>query len=450
MDYQLYTSQAEKTTCADHACSILNDQERLCQLARQTKYQQRSTGKITPRVLVDTMMEAAVTGAVSHRQLAVLCGMQCADTVAKQSVWDRLDSEAVKFLGAVLCQQLHVDKVPEAWHGTVQRILVGDSTTVSLHPDLHDDFPGSSNQCSKRQACVRIQTVADLLGGEFLQFGISGFTRNDQAASLDIIKVVEPGDLVLRDLGYFTLESLESIARKNAFFLSRLRYKTSVLGQNGDKIDLVKCFRSAARKNQSKVTLEILLGARKKLPANLVAFRLAPEVAAERRRKARADRDKRLNHDPAYYELLGWSILVTNLPQSLIEQTDLAALYGLRWRIENIFKAWKGGLNPGALSKHRTNPWHLRCLLLGQMLVLSKLGLKGWLSIATPSTTHSADPGMQTAPSLFKILDILLLSGDLRSAKPPSELLHRQLLYHGRYDRRQRPNLPQCVARFLA
>jgi hypothetical protein len=52
---------------------------------------------------------------------------------------------------------------------------------------------------------------------------LSGFTRNDQAAAADILTVTRPGDLILRDLGYFALPVLAAIEAKGAFFLFPLQ-----------------------------------------------------------------------------------------------------------------------------------------------------------------------------------------------------------------------------------
>lgn len=445
MDYQIYTSSADSRTAADNTCSSLTNSERLCQLAKQTKFQQRNRGKITPEIFVDTITEAAFKQAVSFRQLAVLGGCQADDTLAKQSVWERVNSRAANFLGAVLCDRMIGDKIdlPEGVATVANRILIHDSTTVKLHPSLHGEFPGASNQSGTAQACARIQVTADLLAGEFLQFGLSGFTRNDQAASKDILSTINAGDLILRDLGYFALKSFEAIDHVNAFFLSRLRHGTALFDEHGERINLLKELRRAADRGASRVILEAAMGCATKLPVRVVAIRLPSQVANERRRKARADRDKRISHDDAYYELLGWTILVTNLPQRSVAEIDLAELYGLRWRIENIFKAWKGGIQPGRLSAHRSNPWHLRCLLLGQMLALADLSRIGIFSICGDDPSGGTDPilGHPTI-SLFKALDTILLCGQSKNLPDLQRDIHRQISYHGRYEKRKRTPLP--------
>ena len=71
----------------------------------------------------------------------------------------------------------------------------------------------------------------------------------------------------------------------------------------------------------------------------ILPFSLAQ--ANKRRRKAKLDRDKRLNHSKEYYELLGYSIFITNIPQSMCSAKEIQEFYGLRWQIEIIFKSWK-------------------------------------------------------------------------------------------------------------
>ena len=66
----------------------------------------------------------------------------------------------------------------------------------------------------------------------------------------------------------------------------------------------------------------------------LIAVPLPQTLADERRRRARTDRDKRLNHSEDYYALLSWTLLLTNLPAASLPVEQMLALYALRWRID--------------------------------------------------------------------------------------------------------------------
>ena len=85
----------------------------------------------------------------------------------------------------------------------------------------------------------------------------------------------------------------------------------------------------------------VLVGRAKKIKMRLVILPIPSEQAEERRRKAKRDRDKRLNHSKEYYELLGYAIFITNIPQSICSSREIQKIYRLRWQIEIIFKSWK-------------------------------------------------------------------------------------------------------------
>jgi hypothetical protein len=71
-------------------------------------------------------------------------------------------------------------------------------------------YPGNKNRTGKNFSVFKIQAIYDLLAERFVAFSTSGFTRNDQRASADILDLARKGDLVLRDLGYFVLSVLNN------------------------------------------------------------------------------------------------------------------------------------------------------------------------------------------------------------------------------------------------
>lgn len=83
------------------------------------------------------------------------------------------------------------------------------------------------------------------------------------------------------------------------------------------------------------------MGRKKKLPVRIVALRIPPDVAQERKTKERNNRDKRKKHSDDYMSTLDWSILITNMDKKQLPVGQAMRIYGLRWRIETIFKVWK-------------------------------------------------------------------------------------------------------------
>lgn len=175
-----------------------------------------------------------------------------------------------------------------------RRVLLQDSTAIALPPELIADFPGPRNKFGQH-ACAKIQAVIDLLHERYCAFELSPYTKNDQAAAHDIFTIAGAGDLVIRDLGYFVLAALKQMQAKGIYFLSRFRPGMAICEADGQTpLHLLKALRHVAALDQMAC-----IGAKGKVPVRLIAQPVSPEVAVARRRKARADRDRRKNHDAA-------------------------------------------------------------------------------------------------------------------------------------------------------
>ena len=77
----------------------------------------------------------------------------------------------------------------------------------------------------------------------------------------------------------------------------------------------------------------------------MVAIKIPDHLAAERKRKAKSDRDKRLNHSTEYLKLLEWSIFITNVGPEIWDWKQILQAYKVRWYIEIVFKGWKSHFN---------------------------------------------------------------------------------------------------------
>ena len=315
-------------------------------IARSTGFLRRNRGKITPVGFLKTTCLFALNSSPSLASFAKLWALLHGDTLSKQAVSKRCTATAVAFLesilqvviASILTPHPRLTRAPSIF----RRILVQDSTTLALPHRLAALFPGASNQSSVNQSSLKIQAVLDLVCNRWIHFKITPFTCNDQSASPELLDHLEGGDLVIRDLGYFVLGVFQRIHQRGAYFLSRWRYGLRIaLPGCSDPLDLLGFLRGRDCWDGT-----VLLG-KDLLPVRLVAVRLPEAVAAERRRKARANRDKRLGHDSKYYALLGWNIFLTNVPVAMADSKMLVQLYALRWRIEILFKAWKSHLRLG-------------------------------------------------------------------------------------------------------
>ena len=294
-------------------------------------------------------MKGVNTFSVWAGQISLLCGK----AVSKQSVFDRLTKHTVIFARQLLEQKLnewYERPVANTLFNTFNNVFLQDSTTLSLPDELAKAFPGNYSK-GKYKAVARIQAIYNFTQNTFAHFGLTSFCDNDQGASGLMLNYIGKGDLVIRDLGYFVLDIFEKIKAKQAHFLTRKHYRVNVYDSNtGKEINLCKLLRK-----KKYIDTEVHLGRDHKMKVRLVAMPLAGAIAAERRRKAKQDRDKRLNHSKEYYELLGYAIYLTTVQQAIWSKEDIARAYGLRWRIEIIFKSWKSHFNIQRLIHRQCN-----------------------------------------------------------------------------------------------
>jgi hypothetical protein len=99
----------------------------------------------------------------------------------------------------------------------------------------------------------------------------------------------------------------------------------------------------------------------------LVAAPVNSATAEERRRKAKKETKGR-NPSKAVLELMDWTIFITNMGKET-DFTQLLDIYGLRWRIEVIFKAWKSNLNFHVI--HRVSELELHICLTASLIMIT-------------------------------------------------------------------------------
>lgn len=247
---------------------------------------------------------------------------------------------------------LHIKSQQGAWFAPFGQVLVEDSVCVSLNPSLCEVFRGGRNHTKRKSAVARIQLAIELKSLSYARFVLKGYRDNDQKWSSEIVSLLSAGDLVIRDMGYFVLSSFEKIMAKGAFFLSRYKLPTTLYrGKQGEKIELLRSLERARIKGQTVIEMPVWAGARHRLPLRLVAIEVPSEVLETRIRKAKKDRNPQTNHNQAYFNLLRWSIFLTNVPSHYWTPEQIGHIYGFRWQIEIIFKVWKSKFSLAQLMK---------------------------------------------------------------------------------------------------
>ncbi len=208
-------------------------------LARETRFVQRSspfTGTIFLHMLLAGFLKdphaSLIDLAVRSTELGV--------PLSPQAIHARVNAFAVRFLEQVyrraLAQLQNQVKLPLALLRQFSAIWVIDSTFKPLPESMAADYPGAGGKGST--ASLKVQLVYEFLCGNLAQVTLQPGRCADQAYR-DYLSLVCAGSLVLMDLSYFCLASLQAIAQAGAYFLVRYQTPTNLYTPAGQQINLL-------------------------------------------------------------------------------------------------------------------------------------------------------------------------------------------------------------------
>lgn len=424
----------------------------------------RAARKISPGSFVNSFLLAASEGEPTLREVASNVGIHGEGTVSKEALRQRIGPEAVELFKEVLSRIVAEALAPVAKVKIpgVARILLHDSSVIPLHRSLAGIFPCSINQNGKLSAGLRLQAVFDLVRGGVLSLAIGGYReRNDQAASGDILPFLQRGDLVVRDLGYLVAGVLCEIAGKGCFFLSRHINQRAVFDRkSGKKFELARKLRVLAPQPGDIAELEVEVGSgqhgARPIECRLVARSLPESVVNKRRREAKkaAKKHSKNGYTKRHMELLGWEIYLTNLDAKQADAGTVIRTYRLRWRVENLFKALKSNTRGLRLAKHRSNPDHVRVLVLAWLCLVVMVAATGYFAVAGTNTGSNAEgnevSALKAVSRIFKLIAYSIFLSAVGTIGAAFERIERQIQYHDKYEkRRKRRNLPAFAKEIL-
>lgn len=232
--------------------------------------------------------------------------------------------------------------------GGFRRVWVQDSTVVALPGELSAQWPGGSGK-----AALKIEVRLDLQSGALgVPLLVPGRFHDLKAAQGH--SAPQADELHIADLGYFELARFQNIDQSGGFFLSRLKVGTHVTlyDQNKEKNKgtdktkhtppLLSQRLKALPPEVNQVEWRVVLGTKTPIACRLLAVRVPPAVAAQRRVALEKEaRRKAQSLSSERWALCGWTILVTNAPAGRMNLKQAVVLYGARWQIERLFRLWK-------------------------------------------------------------------------------------------------------------
>lgn len=408
------------------------DPEEIGKIARRSGFMKRRPRKIEPGILLQALVIMTVSTAFSMRAFAILLGLLSHNVVSKVAVFLRMKPAVIDFVREALFNSVSAtsrlkEEIGKGGFAFFRRVLIQDSTTLSLPPKLAVYFPGSKNQSGKTSASVKLQTTYNALTETFVSFQLTPYRCNDQCASPFILDIIQERDLVIRDLGYSSLRVFRAVGEKKAFYLSRYSHKIALFHPTGKRFDLL-----GSLKKHGTLDETLLAGSEERLPVRVVAVAVPEHIAGERRRKLLHSRDRRLNPDPIHLAVLGWEIFLTNVPQKIWDARTVCRIYGVRWRIEIIFKSWKSHFKIHAFA-HST-PTEVELLIYARLIYITLFQCCFFSQLATfVHDTTGEHLSVLKAADFFsqRIFTALLTGADY-------QLIVQQILKHCTYEKRNK------------
>lgn len=345
-----FNKATKKPSSNDVAEKKIAKDLKLEEFAWKSEFYKKEPEKITATGLFMGFWKMGDMKENSLRSWAAHTGQETGEAVSKQGLDNRLSWSAVELVKMVLQHALQLklkehfderkqDGMDQKMYAKFNNILIQDSTIQKLPPELSKIFKSSYSH-GKETASLRVQGIYNFTTETWVDFDIGAYTDNDQSKAMMITEVAQKDDLILRDLGYFTLESLGHLI-ENQYVVTKYSKNTHLFApESKEKLDLLELF-----KNQTVIDQAVEVGSTKRLPMRLVAHKLPKKMAEQRIEEAQNDRHTKANHSEEYYALLNWDIYLTNVDNQTLDAQEVAKVYGLRWYIEILFKAWKSYAN---------------------------------------------------------------------------------------------------------
>lgn len=333
-------------------------------------FQIRNKGKINAFALIQSFMLMIVHRNKSYQDWATCISSVLKVTVSKQAVFNRLNQSFANTLKSLL-KEIVVQQSSRHNNAKLfksfKSVWIQDSTTIHLPDVAVSMFKGNASG-GKQKSLAKLNVVYNVLNGSVPVFDLFNFTDNEQKIASIKQSVIKKGDLLIRDLGYFTISSFEQLQNDGVCFLSRLHYGVKLYAPDTiEQLDLLKLLRG-----KKQIDMQVLCGKNNKLKVRLIAIKLSSEQASNRIRKAKQNRDKRLNHNEEYYKLLEYTIFITNVQKDKWSVNQVAEAYRIRWNVEILFKSWKSGIHiKDLIPDAKTNIYRVECVLYLILIYLS-------------------------------------------------------------------------------
>lgn len=310
----------------------------------------RRVRTLTGAAFVQTLVFGWLADPASSLSGLTQSAAACDAPLSRQGLAQRFTPQAADCLRRVLATAMATIVAADAVALPILARFCGvylwDSTTITLPDSLAALWPGCGGRVATHtRAALKVHLRWEFTTGAFDWLTLTDGRTSDRAAATDAPSL-PAGALRLADLGYFSLTLLPLLIAQGVFVLCRFPAQPLVfLGTTaGEAVGGRPVGSLLATQTADRVDLAVTLGATARVPCRLVAMRVAPATAAQRRRRWRKEA-QREGHTvrAARLALADWDAWLTTVPPERLTLDEARVLIGLRWQIELVFKQWKSG-----------------------------------------------------------------------------------------------------------
>ncbi len=151
------------------------DPEEIGKIALRSGFMKRRPRKIEPRTFLQALVAMTLSPGFSMRAFAIILGLLSHNVVSKVAVFLRMKPNVIDFVREALFNSVSAmsrlkEEIGHGVFASFRRVLLQDSTNLSLPQKLAKFFPGAKNQSGKTSASIKLQTTYNALTETFVSF----------------------------------------------------------------------------------------------------------------------------------------------------------------------------------------------------------------------------------------------------------------------------------------
>lgn len=307
--------------------------------------------KLTPSLFLNMVFYSIDCDFKSLRRISVNASKEHSLNISKQAINERFSSSSEKFAKGLLKEAIASQVrtiINEDEMQFFKTVRIKDSTKFEIHESFASVFDGiGKGGGPNSKAGICIQYEFDVKNNNVLDLEIKSETQSDARDALAKKDTIVKGDLIIRDLGYYSDQIIADFIEKEAFFVSKLNHNVSVRLNAKDemKLDFQQVYKQMLKEKKTHSDIPVYLGKKKQL-VRLIMVHVPKEVYEKRiLERNKMNKSRGYTTSEEYKIKARFNFYICNIPEQQCSWEVICKLYRVRWQIELAFKVWKSILH---------------------------------------------------------------------------------------------------------